>query len=56
MTETLLKLVMQQAVEYPLYQLQTVTIYNVETINKDSIAGFDNYDGFTYIIPFLEEN
>ena len=56
MTETLLKLVMQQAVEYPLYQLQTVTIYNTETISKDSIEGFDNYDGFTYIIPFLEEN
>lgn len=56
MTETLMKLVMQQAVEYPVYQLQTVTIYNTETINPESLLGFDDYDGFTYIIPYLEEN
>lgn len=56
MTETLMKLVMEQAVEYPLYQLQTVTIYNTETINPDSLVGFDDYDGFTYIIPHLKEN
>ncbi len=56
MTETLMKLVMSHAVENPVCQLQTVTIYNTETINPDSLAGFDNYDGFTYIIPFLEEN
>ena len=55
MTETLMKLVMEQAVEYPVYQLQTVTIYNVDTVNPDSLSGFDDYDGFTYVIPFLEE-
>lgn len=56
MTETLMKLVMEQAVEYPVYQLQTVTVYNTETINPESLIGFDDYDGFTYIIPYLEEN
>ncbi len=56
MTETLMRLVMEQAVEYPLYQLQTVTIYNTDTINPDSLVGFDDYDGFTYIIPHLKEN
>lgn len=56
MTETLMSLVMKQAVENPVCQLQTVTIYNTETVNPDSLAGFDNYDGFTYIIPYLKEN
>ncbi len=56
MTETLMKLVMEQAVEYPVYQRQTVTIYNTETVSPDSLAGFDDFDGFTYIIPYLEEN
>lgn len=55
MTETLMKLVMEQAVQYPVYQLQTVTIYNTDTVNPDSLSGFDNYDGYTYIIPYLEE-
>ncbi len=56
MTEILMKLVMSHAVESPVCQLQTVTIYNTETVNSDSLSGFDNYDGFTYVIPFLEEN
>ena len=56
MTETLMKLVMEQAVENPVCQLQTVTVYNTETVNPDSLAGFDDYDGFTYVIPHLEEN
>lgn len=56
MTETLLKLVMANAVECPVCQLQTVTVYNTETVNPESLSGFDNYDGFTYVIPYLEEN
>ncbi len=56
MTETLMKLVMEQAVEYPVYQLQTVTVYNTETVNPESLDGFDDFDGYTYIIPYLEEN
>lgn len=55
MTATLMKLVMEQAVEFPVYQLQTVTIYNTETVNPESLVGFDNYDGFTYVVPYLEE-
>ncbi len=55
MTEELMKLVMKYAVESPVCQLQTVTVYNTETVNPDSLAGFDNYDGFTHIIPYLEE-
>ncbi len=56
MTESLMKLVMDQAVEYPVYQLQNITIYNTETIDSESLNRFDDYDGFTYIIPHLEEN
>ena len=56
MTETLMKLVMDYAVESPVCQLQTVTIYNTETVNSDSLSGFDDYDGYTYVIPYLEEN
>jgi MarR-like DNA-binding transcriptional regulator SgrR of sgrS sRNA len=56
MTETLMKLVMEQAIECPVYQLQTVTVYNTETIDAESLDGFDDYDGFTYVIPYLEEN
>ncbi len=56
MTETLMKYVMEQAIECPVYQLQTVTVYNTDTVDPDSLVGFDNYDGFTYLIPYLEEN
>lgn len=56
MTETLMELVMEHAVESPVCQLQTVTIYNTETVNPESLAGFDDYDGYTHIIPYLEDN
>ncbi len=56
MTEKLMKLVMEEAVEYPLYQLQTVTVYNTDTVSSESLDGFDDYDGFTYVIPYLEKN
>ena len=56
MTEKLMKLVMEEAVEFPLYQLQTVTVYNTDTVSSESLEGFDDYDGFTYVIPYLKEN
>ncbi|MBQ3006940.1 MAG: hypothetical protein IJD78_05185 [Clostridia bacterium] len=53
MTEELLKLVMQEAVEYPLYQLQEITVYNTDTIAEDSFEEINEADGFTYLIPKL---
>ena len=51
-----MELVMAQAVECPLYQLQTVTVYNCNTISPDSFSGnYDSY-GFSYIIPMLKAN
>ncbi|MBQ2847880.1 MAG: hypothetical protein IJE74_06465 [Clostridia bacterium] len=53
MTSQLMTLIMEQAIEWPLYQLQTITVYNTETVNPDSII--NNYtDGFTYYIPNLK--
>ncbi len=51
----LMDLVMEQAVECPLYQLQTITIFNTNTIDTDSISQPDNTDGYTYIIPMLRK-
>jgi len=56
MTEQLMNLVMEQAVECPLYQLQTVTVYNTDTINPDSFLRNANMDGYAEIIPFLKQN
>lgn len=54
MVKSLLNLVMAQAVECPLYQLQTVTAYNVEKISPDSFGDNFDYDGFTYVLPHLK--
>ncbi len=56
MTETLLEQIMEQAVEYPLYQLQLVTIYNIDTVSPDSFDEAFDYDGFEYAIPILKSN
>lgn len=56
MTEQLMQLVMEQAIECPLYQLQTVTVYNCNTVNPDSFSQNYNMDGYTYIIPLLKRN
>ncbi len=56
MTEQLMNLVMDQAVECPLYQLQTVTVYNTDTINPESFSQFTSMDGYAEIIPFLKQN
>lgn len=52
--KNLLSLVMEQAVECPLYQLQTVTAYNTEKISPDSFGVDFNYDGFAYVLPLLK--
>lgn len=54
LTYELLKLVMEEAVEFPVYQLQTVTLYNIEKISPDSFDDDFNYDGYDYAIPHLK--
>ncbi len=56
MTEGLMKLVMEQAVELPIYQRQTLTVFNTETVNPNSIGSNSSYDSFTYMIPHLKSN
>ena len=56
MTASLMKLVMEQAVELPLFQLQQITIYNTETVNPESFSEEINFDGFTYALPILKKN
>lgn len=53
MISKLMKLVMQQAVEWPLYQRQEIVIYNTETISPDSFMQINESDGFTYFISKL---
>lgn len=40
----LMNAVMKKAVELPLYQLQTVTVYNTDTIDESCIAAAGEYD------------
>lgn len=54
MVKSLLGLVMAQALECPLYQLQTVTAYNTDKISPDSFGDNFDYDGFTYVLPLLK--
>lgn len=56
MTAQLMELVMEQAVEHPLYQLQTITVYNTDTVDSGSFDTEDDYDGFTFILPYLKDN
>lgn len=56
MTEQLMTLVMEQAVEHPLYQRQLVTIYNTDTISEDSLNEINGYDGYVYALPYLRSN
>lgn len=55
LTEKVLDLVMEQAVECPLYQRQCVTIYNTEKISEESFSSDFNYDGFICSIPALKK-
>lgn len=54
MTEQLMELVMKQAVENPLYQLQTITIYNTDTVDETSLNSGADYEGYSYILPYLK--
>lgn len=54
LTDELLNLVMELAVEYPLYQRQTFTLYNTETISSDSLKNINQYGGYTYLLPYLK--
>lgn len=54
LTKNLMKLVMEQFVEQPLYQLQYMTVYNTETVSPESFAEPNPSDGFTYYIPYLK--
>lgn len=54
MTDSLLELVMEQAVEYPLYQRQMITLYNTETVSADSLRDSNMFGGYTYFIPYLK--
>lgn len=54
--KALLMFVMEQAVECPVCQLQTVTAYNIEKISPDSFNVDFSYDGFTEVIPLLKRN
>lgn len=54
MTSQLMKLVMEEAVEWPLYQFQNITVFNTDSIDPQSINKTNNSDGFTYIIPYLK--
>lgn len=56
LTRELLDLVMEQAIECPIYQLQTVTIYNTETISEESFNSDFDYDGFIFEITSLKRN
>ena len=53
LTASLMKLVMEQAVEFPLYQLQNITVYNTETVNPESLENLSGFDDYTYVIPNL---
>ena len=53
LTGKLLDYIIRQSVEMPVCQFQTVTVYNTETINPESISDLTGYDGFDYVIPIL---
>lgn len=55
LTKSLMDAVLLSAVEYPLYQLQTITVYNADVISEKSVTDNKTYDGFTYIIPWLSQ-
>lgn len=56
LTRRLLNSVMEQAVECPVCQLQTVTAYNTEKISPDSVGENFDYDGFVYVLSELKMN
>lgn len=56
LTLRMLELVMDQAIECPLYQQQTVTVYNTDTVSNESFTSDFDFDGFAYAISSLKKN
>lgn len=52
-TASMLKAVMSTAAELPLYQLKTITVYNTQVIDENSIPLDADLQGCRYIIPEL---
>ncbi|MBQ6263899.1 MAG: hypothetical protein IJK60_00425 [Clostridia bacterium] len=52
-TASMLKVVMSTAAELPLYQLKTITVYNTQVIDENSIPLDADLQGCRYIIPEL---
>ncbi len=53
-TAQLMTLIMEQAVELPLYQLQTVTVYNAQKIDIQATENIGSYDGYGNVISMLK--
>ncbi len=56
MTAQLMTLVMDEAVELPIYQRQTLTVFNTKTVDSESLGEASGFDSFTYMIPYLKSN
>ena len=52
-THELLKLVMEEAVEFPVYQLQNITLFNLEVISSATFDSF-NYDGYDFALSKMK--
>lgn len=52
----LLNLVMNEAVEFPIYQLQDITLYNLSVISPLNFNENFNYDGYNYALWMLKSN
>lgn len=52
-THELLKLVMEEAVEFPVYQLQNITLFNLEVISSATFDSF-NYDGYDFALSEMK--
>lgn len=55
-TARLMGLVMERAVECPLYQRQFATIYNTDKISEEFFPEDKNFDGFAHVLPYLKKN
>ena len=56
MTADLMEAVMAECIELPVYQLQTVTVFNTESVSPESFGSMDLWDGYGYIISQLYAN
>ena len=56
MTADLMEAVMTECIELPVYQLQTVTVFNTGSVSPESFGSMDLWDGYGYIISQLYAN